>query len=60
MMKYFSKEEVRKIIQDAFNFIDNGKVVWKDMAFLGYPGFYFFHTKNELDQKIENQLVKIT
>lgn len=58
MMKYFSKEDVRKIIQDAFNFIDNGKVVWKDMAFLGHPGFYFFHTKKELEQKIESQLVK--
>lgn len=58
MMKCFSKGDVRKIIQDAFNFIDNGKVLWKDMEFLGHPGFYFFHTKKELDQKIENQLVK--
>lgn len=58
MVKSFSKEEARKIIQDAFNFIDNEKVVWKDMEFLGHPGFYFFHTKNELEQKIENQLVK--
>ena len=58
MMKYFSKEEAKKIIQDAFNFIDNGKVVWKDMEFFGHPGFYFFHTKKESKQKIESQLVK--
>lgn len=58
MMKYFSKDEAKKVIQDAFNFIDNGKVVWKDMEFFGHPGFYFFHTKKELKQKIENQLVK--
>ena len=51
MMKYFSKEEAKKVIQDAFNFIDNGKVVWKDMEFFGHPGFYFFHTKKELKQK---------
>ena len=31
MMKYFSKDEAKKTIQDTFNFIDNGKVVWKDM-----------------------------
>ena len=58
MMKYFSKDETKKVIQDAFNFIDNGKVVWKDMEFFGHPGFYFFHTKKELEQKIESQLVK--
>ena len=57
-MKLFNKEEARRVIQDAFNFIDNGKVVWKDMEFFGHPGFYFFHTKKELEQKIENQLVK--
>lgn len=57
-MKLFNKEEARRVIQDAFNFIDNGKVVWKDMKFFGHPGFYFFHTKKELEQKIENQLVK--
>lgn len=58
MMKCFSKDEAKKVIQDAFNFIDNGKVVWKDMEFFGHPGFYFFHTKKELEQKIESQLVK--
>lgn len=58
MMKCFSKNEAKKVIQDAFNFIDNGKVVWKDMEFFGHPGFYFFHTKKELEQKIESQLVK--
>lgn len=57
-MKLFNKEEARRVIQDAFNFIDNGKVVWKDMEFFGHSGFYFFHTKKELEQKIENQLVK--
>ena len=57
MMKYFSKDEAKKTIQDTFNFIDNGKVVWKDMEFFGHPGFYFFHTKKELEQKIESQLV---
>lgn len=57
-MKLFNKEEASRVIQDAFNFIDNGKVVWKDMEFFGHPGFYFFHTKKELEQKIENQLVK--
>ena len=58
MMKYFSKDEAKKTIQDTFNFIDNGKVVWKDMELFGHPGFYFFHTNKELEQKIESQLVK--
>lgn len=58
MMRHFSKEEVRKIILDAVDFIDNKKVMWKDMGFLGHPGFYFFHTRDELEQKIEKQLVK--
>lgn len=58
MMRHFSKEEVRKIILDAVDFIDNKKVMWKDMEFLGHPGFYFFHTRDELEQKIEKQLVK--
>lgn len=58
MMRHFSKEEARKIILDAVDFIDNKKVMWKDMEFLGHPGFYFFHTRDELEQKIEKQLVK--
>lgn len=57
-MKYFNKEEAKKVILDSFNFIDDSKIIWNNMEFLGHPGFYFFHTKEELMGEVEKQLNK--
>lgn len=57
-MRLFEKDEVIDIAMGIFDFIDFGKVKWKDMEFFGHPGFYFFHTREELMSKIQEYITK--
>ena len=46
-MNKLNKDETKKYIIEIFDFIENG-----DSKFKGHPGLYFFHTKEELKEKI--------
>lgn len=48
-----SKKEVEDYLIKIFDFIENG-----DSKFKGHPGVYFFHTKKELKEKIDELLNK--
>ena len=52
-MNKLNKDETKKYIIKIFNFIENG-----DSKFNGHPGLYFFHTKKELEEKINELLNK--
>lgn len=58
-MKDYTKEEVKKILNNIFEFIDN-KTITNSVGevFEGHPNFYFFHSKEELNNEIENTLTK--
>lgn len=57
-MKKLLKEETEKNIYEIFDFIDNGIVEYNGKFFYGHPGLYFFHSKEELRQKINSYLDK--
>lgn len=44
-----SKKEVEDYLIEIFDFIENG-----DSKFKGHPGLYFFHTKKELKEKMND------
>lgn len=48
-----SKKEVEDYLIEIFDFIENG-----DSKFKGHPGLYFFHTKKELKEKMNELLNK--
>ena len=50
-MNKLNKNETKKYIIKIFDFIENG-----DSKFNGHPGLYFFHTKEELKEKINELL----
>lgn len=56
-MKY-NKEKTRQYIDEIFEYIDNGECKIDEKQFHGHPGLYFFHTKDELNKKIEECLNK--
>lgn len=51
-MNIFTKKEIETYAKRIFTFIDSGKITWKDETFYGHPGFYFFHTKQELEKEM--------
>lgn len=55
-MEKLTKEAAKKYINRILNFIDSGEVQFKNNIFYGHPGFYFFHTKEELDNKVDQCL----
>ena len=44
-MNIYSRKDVNNIINDIFDFIDNGIIKTKDKIFAGHPGLYFFSFK---------------
>ena len=46
-----NKKEAEDYLIKIFDFIENG-----DSKFKGHPGLYFFHTKTELKEKINELL----
>lgn len=48
-----NKKELEDYLIKIFDFIENG-----DSKFNGHPGLYFFHTKKELEEKINELLNK--
>ena len=48
-----NKKEAEDYLIKIFDFIENG-----DLKFNGHPGLYFFHTKKELKEKIDELLNK--
>lgn len=57
-MGILAKKDAKKCIDSILNFIDSGEVRTEDDIFYGHPGFYFFHTKEELDNRLNQYLNK--
>ena len=57
-MNIYSRKDVNNIINDIFDFIDNGIIKIEDKIFVGHPGLYFFHSKEDLLREINNLLNK--
>lgn len=57
-MNIYSRKDVNNIINDIFDFIDNGIIKTKDKIFAGHPGLYFFHSKEDLLREINSLLNK--
>lgn len=54
-----NKKEITAIINDFFEFIDNGTEEFHGKIYRGHPGLYFFHSRNEFEEKLE-ELIKKT
>ena len=54
------KEIIKRYIHEIFEFIDSGELEFHGDTFYGHPGFYFFHSKEELNKKIDSLLTKET
>lgn len=59
-MEKLTKEDAKKNIYYIFEFIDNGEVKTEYDTFYGHPGLYFFHSKSDLEKKIDESLNKDT
>lgn len=57
-MKQLTKKEAQDHIHSIFEFINSGKTQMGDYTYYGHPGFYFFHTKEDLNTKIDQYLNK--
>lgn len=53
-----SKEEAKIKILEIMDFLDNGEVEFYGNIYKGHPGFYFFHTKEEMLKKLDENLNK--
>ena len=51
-MIQLTKKQMQEYIDKIIEFIDNGVISVDNRIFYGHPGFYFFHTKKELYEKI--------
>ena len=56
-MKKLTKKEFKEYINNIFGFIDSGKITIDDDIFCGHPGLYFYHSREEFDEKLE-QLIE--
>ena len=48
-----NKIETKNKIIEIFDYIENGKVVIDKKIFKGHPGLYFFHTKEDFNEKLD-------
>lgn len=53
-----TKEETKEKILDIMEYLDNGECEFDGVLYKGHPGFYHFHTKEEMLVKLEEFLDK--
>ena len=53
-----NKEETKEKILDIMEFLDNGESFMFGELYKGHPGFYYFHTKDEMLKELEKELKK--
>ena len=55
-----NKQEAKEIILDMMEFLDNGECEFDGIVYRGHPGFYHFHSKEEMLVKLNEYLHKET